>query len=133
MAKCDHCSIDGPCNGEKNFRLCQLTDKDNIAYNPSYLKVLKPPGTLDKIGSIAGALYDWAVGGNVSDEVYDKRLSICRACDSFEDDHCQVCSCNMVIKCRIAEATCPMPDPKWTPSSFIPYNDVKPCIPCGEK
>lgn len=119
--KCDHCPRDGKCNGEENKRLCDLVNEKHPDHNPSYLKMLKPPGAIDKVNSFVSAGINYVAAGmpDVSDEVFEKRMEICRACDSYdkEDNKCNLCGCNLAFKCRMATTGCPIS--KWTASSFI--------------
>ena len=44
-----------------------------------------------------------------SQQVYEDRLAICRACDYYfkPTGSCKVCKCFMKIKCRLAPMACP--------------------------
>ena len=46
----------------------------------------------------------------VSDDVYQKRISICQDCYRFDRERgiCQACGCFMTIKARAAHTECPM-------------------------
>lgn len=52
----------------------------------------------------------------VSDETYQKRLDICRACEFIRilpvvGEQCQKCGCMMKVKAKIAHVKCPID--KW--------------------
>lgn len=43
-----------------------------------------------------------------SDAVYDKRLAICRECDSLLEATCLKCGCYVEIRALKKDATCPL-------------------------
>lgn len=43
-----------------------------------------------------------------SDVVYDKRLAICRECDSLLEATCLKCGCYVEIRALKKDATCPL-------------------------
>jgi uncharacterized paraquat-inducible protein A len=50
---------------------------------------------------------------NVSDEVYNKRMDICKSCEFFfkPTSQCKKCGCLMHLKSKLPHATCPIG--KW--------------------
>lgn len=59
----------------------------------------------------------------VSDEVYERRLSVCRGCEFFHNDRCAKCGCGLtgavVAKLRWARESCPLTPPKWGPEEVF--------------
>lgn len=52
---------------------------------------------------------------HVTDEIYNKRYSICQSCDKFNKEvrKCILCNCWMTAKCKISKAKCPDNPSKW--------------------
>jgi hypothetical protein len=50
---------------------------------------------------------------NVSDEVYNKRMDICKSCEFLfkPTSQCKKCGCLMHLKSKLPHATCPIG--KW--------------------
>lgn len=49
----------------------------------------------------------------VTDEVFNERIEICKACDRFEeDDECLECGCNVMMKAKVIVDSCPLD--KWS-------------------
>jgi uncharacterized paraquat-inducible protein A len=50
---------------------------------------------------------------NVSDEVYNKRMDICKSCEFLfkPTSQCKKCGCLMHLKSKLPNATCPIG--KW--------------------
>lgn len=51
----------------------------------------------------------------VPDEVYNSRMSICRACPQFDAkmERCRMCGCGAKRKLKLANQHCPLNEPKW--------------------
>ena len=51
----------------------------------------------------------------VSEDEYEKRMNICKSCDSLMyETTCRHCGCIVQIKAKLQNATCPYPfNPKW--------------------
>lgn len=121
---CPECQSDWingnpPCCAGDNPVLVQLTI--GIARpqpQPSPNTETAAPTLLQKATSFAGALFQWAVGDKFAitqQEVYDRRMAICRSCERFnhEKQTCLLCGCNMRIKVGIPTMSCPDTPPKW--------------------
>lgn len=73
-----------------------------------------PPNLLQKVQSFGNAVIEHAKDGfkNVSDEIYEERMSICKSCEHFtEQQTCKLCTCRMQTKCQWASSECPLK--KW--------------------
>lgn len=46
-------------------------------------------------------------------EVYERRLSLCKACDHLMNGMCRICGCYVEMRAAIKIRTCPDFDPKW--------------------
>jgi len=72
------------------------------------------PSIFQKARNLATTMGDFANSGfKVADEeVYNKRMEICRGCDRFENNRfCKECGCFMDLKAKIEVAECPLD--KW--------------------
>ncbi len=51
----------------------------------------------------------------VNDEEYERRLSVCKACEKFEyGSTCTLCGCVMQVRALLADGKCPYPkNSKW--------------------
>ena len=53
----------------------------------------------------------------VDDDVYKKRIEICRSCKHLEKklgiETCKLCGCIMTLKAKLETAYCPDIPPKW--------------------
>lgn len=50
-------------------------------------------------------------GKSVSKEVYEERLNICNGCEHRKGNRCDICSCNLGLKCARPLEECPIK--KW--------------------
>ncbi len=134
--KCNHCQItDRICPGERNPRICDLTNSEHPLYRPGYDKVVmgsKGPGVLAKIKTAAVAAAGFVASGFAlaSPEVRTQRRDICSACPFNENGKCLKCGCIISVKIQVANESCP--EGKWAkvePLEFIP---AKPCG-CGSQ
>lgn len=77
----------------------------------------KPPTLAKKASSLAAALWRWAGDGftMTTNEVFERRLAICEACDQFKPRTmaCKVCGCRLRAKLRMPSEQCPLDPPKW--------------------
>ena len=72
------------------------------------------PSIFQKAKNLATTMGNFANSGfKVADEeVYNKRMEICRGCDRFENNRfCKECGCFMDLKAKIEVAECPLD--KW--------------------
>lgn len=110
-------------------------DEDNLVVNRKiYIEHKKTgqhqsPSLMQKASSLGKSMIQWA--GNkfirVDDVVYNKRLSICRGCDSWIEDgnigfgKCKVCGCGRG-KLWLAHEKCPIG--KWGIEPLTPPPSV---------
>lgn len=61
----------------------------------------------------------------VPDEVYNKRISICKDCKFYSNilGNCKICGCFMKLKARISSMSCPKG--YWTLHDFRGENHIK--------
>jgi hypothetical protein len=66
----------------------------------------------------------------VPDDVFDDRMTICRACEYHDPDseRCRACGCPVASKARMASQRCPLPEPKW-----VELSASGKCGGCGSK
>lgn len=173
MSQCNRCTSKcGTCVGERSSMFCNKLDPLHKTYNPAYGDVInnmscsantgvpvvpdispaKPvmPSLVDQAKGFVTSMFDYAKSGfqNVTKEVYDERLSICRQCEFFGDNgRCQKCNCVMVHKCHLATAECPVKrwlrvNPDTSPHEvtdtpdFSEHNTkstIVPCQTCGKE
>ena len=105
--KCGHCPLlteDRDCPGQRNTRVCERAD----TASPDHA-----PGILQQIANFAVAATQHVAAGMpmASEEQKIARLTICRACDFFENGGCRLCGCSMDIKAGWKEQSCPIG--KW--------------------
>lgn len=86
------------------------------------------PTLLQKATSFAGALFQWAAQDKFAithQEVYDRRMAICRSCDRFNHakESCPLCGCNMRLKVGIPSTSCPDDPPKWGTVESVAVKD----------
>jgi|SRR5690606_36547048 len=99
---------------------------DNYTFEIISLVDGKPqkPSFVEQVINYGHALVDYAKDGfqDVSDEIYQERLSICKSCEFYdkEQNKCSQCGCTMAgesgfkSKLRMANQSCPLPEPRWT-------------------
>lgn len=83
-------------------------------------KVYNAPSIVEQAKNLGHAVVDWAKGGfhMVPDDVFWKRIAICRACPWWQEiagpmiGRCKKCGCSSA-KHRLATSRCPLNPPKW--------------------
>lgn len=89
----------------------------------------KPPGLFNQIKSFGKALVGHAASGfkKVSEEEYNRRISICESCEHYikEEERCDVCRCKMTVKCNWSSSSCPLKPPKWSPVGDNTPEEIK--------
>lgn len=127
--RCDHCPVSGTCIVERNGhrRYCDLADAgygDRIKELSAEADLAAPtesPPILDQVGNVVSAL--GRVGGQlltgatltVSQEEYDRRLTICRSCPEYQPcgPRCRKCGCFLQVKARLESESGQCPLKKW--------------------
>lgn len=74
------------------------------------------PTIAEKAASFATALFRWAVDDSFAlteQQVYDRRLAICRSCPYLDGMNCGLCGCNTQAKLSLPSSVCPASPPKW--------------------
>lgn len=86
---------------------------------------------IQKAVSFAGSAINHAKNGfrDASIQTINKRLSICKNCDFYQDGSCKQCGCNLNVKVTWASESCPIG--KWT-TEIIGYSP-RTCGECGKK
>lgn len=123
--KCDHCPMAGDAECKSYPALCA-----NMAKNPDRWRpvldlvngVPPPPGPpaeyppiATQITSVVGAAARFVASGfaTVDQEEYDRRRSICEACEHFDAarDRCRKCGCGLKAKPWMRSESCP--EKRW--------------------
>ena len=81
--------------------------KDDVAPLPSAMEQGK---TFAK-SMVKEASHKAKGGKSVSEEEYNRRLSICHSCPLYDNGRCRKCGCFMKLKAKLATASCPKK--KW--------------------
>lgn len=65
------------------------------------------------INSLIQYVNNYPVEKRADDEVYNKRLSICRQCDRLSQGMCSICGCYVQLRAVKKDMYCPHDDKKW--------------------
>ncbi len=47
------------------------------------------------------------------EQLYSRRLALCRSCEKQVNDLCMVCGCFIEVRAAVKEQYCPMPERRW--------------------
>ncbi len=178
MPQCKNCTATcGQCIGENQKMFCDRLDPASIKYNPAYgpkinqiscggsgnpqvdFPAKKPsvkpefPPIGEQAKGLVTSLFQYAKSGfkNVTDEEYQKRITICEACPFYElqSGRCKLCGCVQSVKARMSSSQCPDKPSRWLKvdpavepekttdkpdwSRFDNSVIVHPCSTCGGK
>lgn len=82
---------------QRYCRKCLLREMDEEAYFQNMYTYIRNLPEEDK----------------VSEEVYEERLTRCKACDRLMNGMCRICGCYVEMRAAIKIRSCPDFDPKW--------------------
>lgn len=104
--------------GHSTYRdKCNESHKDHVKWRNEMVRMagdFPKPNLIEQAVSFGKAVVGHAADGfrNVSDEIYEERMSICESCEHFtEEKTCKLCTCQMRTKCQWASSECPIK--KW--------------------
>ena len=118
------CQCAGPGYCEKHkldktesvFQLCK-TDRDTYVRFEIEAGNIKEPGLLEKAVNFTDAISNHILDGlsDVTEEEFDRRISICKSCPLFNPnaESCIICGCSMTLKARWRTGNCPDNPPRW--------------------
>lgn len=118
--KCQECPVVGdmPCHPGmcglavtgKPIHLMHIVNRSRVAQEASKARTFPPITT--QVGNALESLQTFLGHPEVSSrEEQERRLSICRACENFQDRRCILCGCRLWLKVKGRDLHCPIN--KW--------------------
>jgi hypothetical protein len=98
---------------EDQCRRCWLYHNDpwwKARYDGTPLPPVPKPGLVRMALNLAGAVKDHVLAGmpKVDDGTYEQRRGVCAACPNLDGESCGACGCDLGIKARWADQSCPV-------------------------
>jgi len=130
------CECGGPgyCNRHKIYKnqiLFEHCQRGEVCTVNGQL--IEPPSYLQKIVNYGIAKTKHIIAGSpeVTNEVFNERISICQECPLFNSNNreCNKCGCPVDEKCKWATEECPDKPPRWNTVA----RGTSGCKSCGNK
>lgn len=86
------------------------------------------PPLIKRVANFATTIVRHVISGtNVSDEIFNERISICEKCPLFNSVNriCESCGCYMDVKAKFGEVKCPDTPSRW--NATLPEKACKTC------